>query len=112
MRRHSILIAVACAALPILLATRGASGADAERGRDLYDSRCASCHSESVHGRKKRVATDFNDVRRWVARWSGSLALQWGEEEIDDVTLYLNNAYYRHPCPPSACKVVSLAPSP
>lgn len=107
-RRHSILIAVVVlVALAILFATRSASGADAVRGRALYELRCGSCHSESVHDRAKRVATDFQDVRRWVNRWNATLDLRWEPEEVDDVTLYLNATYYRYPCPPSVCKVVS-----
>jgi hypothetical protein len=112
LRRHSVFLAVVLAStLVILFSARGASGADAQRGGALYESRCGNCHSESVHGRSKRVATDFDEVRRWVGRWNKNLDLQWGEEEVDDVSVYLNNTYYRYPCPPDVCKVVSLAPS-
>jgi len=111
LRPHWIsLPAVVIATLVILFAPRNASGADAERGRALYESRCGTCHSESVHGRKKRLATDFGDVRRWVNRWNENLGLRWGDEELDDVSVHLNNTYYRYACPPSVCKVVSLAP--
>lgn len=107
-RRHSILIAVVVlAALLVLFATRPASAADAVRGAALYELRCGGCHSESVHGRARRVATDFEDVRRWVNRWNATLALRWEAEEVEDVTLFLNATYYRYPCPPSVCKVVS-----
>lgn len=107
-RRHSIIIAAAVLlALVILFATYSAAGASLERGRALYELRCAGCHSESVHARKKRVAVDFEDVRRWVSRWNETLALSWGEEELDDVAIHLNTAYYRFPCPPRVCKVVS-----
>jgi len=75
--------------------------------RALYELRCLGCHSESVHARAKRTARDFDEVRRWVERWNVSLSLAWSAEEVDDVTLHLNDAYYRYPCPPSACKVVS-----
>jgi mono/diheme cytochrome c family protein len=109
LRRHAVLIAVVVLATPALLfATRSASAADVQRGRALYESRCGTCHSESVHGRAKRVATDFEDVRRWVIRWNTNLGLRWAGEEIDDVSAYLNNTYYRFPCPPTVCKVVSL----
>ena len=108
-RHSSFLAAAATVALAASLAAPGVRAGDAGRGRALYESHCASCHSQSVHGREKRVARDFEDVRAWVARWNANLALHWGEEEIEDVTLYLNGAYYRFPCPPSACKVVSLA---
>jgi mono/diheme cytochrome c family protein len=101
---------VVFAALAILLTARGASGADPGRGSALYESRCGTCHSESVHGRKKRVAADFDDVRGWVIRWNENLELHWGDDEIDDVTVYLNNTYYHYTCPPRVCKVVSLAP--
>ena len=112
LRRHCVpAVVLVIAALAILFATRGASGADAQRGGALYESRCGACHSESVHGRAKRVATDFNDVRRWVSRWNENLKLRWGDEEIDDVSVYLNKTYYRYPCPPQVCKVVSLAPT-
>jgi len=103
--KNTILAAVGFA---ILLAARGVPAADPDRGRELYESRCGECHSESVHGRAKRVAADFADVRGWVSRWNKNLALRWGDAEIDDVSVYLNNTYYRYPCPREVCKVVSL----
>jgi len=103
--RLAAIGALACAAalaVPLI-----ATPADVSRGRALYELRCQGCHSESVHARVKRSARDFDDVRRWVARWNASLSLNWDAEEIDDVTLHLNNTYYRYPCPPTVCKVVS-----
>lgn len=82
-----------------------AAGADAERGRALYETRCDGCHAESVHGRARREASSFESIRGWVRRWSGNLGLKWTAEEIDDVTVYLNGRYYRFACPPAACKV-------
>jgi hypothetical protein len=111
LRRHLIPLAmVLVPTFAFLFAPPIAAAADAARGAALYESRCGSCHSESVHGRAKRVAKDFDDVRGWVRRWNDNLSLHWGDEEIDDVSMYLNNTYYKYPCPPSICKVVSLAP--
>jgi mono/diheme cytochrome c family protein len=93
--------------LVALLASPLAPGADEERGRALYELRCGTCHSESVHGRQKRVAADFHEVRAWVGRWSAHLGLRWTSEEIDDVAVHVNNAYYRYKCPPHVCTVVS-----
>lgn len=86
-----------------------ASGADAGRGRALYETRCDSCHAESVHGRARREASGFESLRGWVRRWSGNLGLKWTDEEVDDVAVYLNGRYYRFACPPSACKVTGQA---
>jgi mono/diheme cytochrome c family protein len=92
-------------ALLLLAPCRDAGAADAARGRTLYDARCNSCHAESVHSREKRAATDFDEIRGWVRRWSGNLGLQWTEAEIEDVSAWLNTRYYRFSCPPPACTV-------
>jgi hypothetical protein len=94
--------AAACAAAP-------ARAADAQRGAALYGTSCGSCHTQSVHGREKRAARDFDEIRGWVKRWSSSLRLRWTADEVEDVTLFLNDTYYKYPCPPQACRVVSLA---
>jgi mono/diheme cytochrome c family protein len=109
---HAIAHAAALAAmLAVVPASRAAHAADPGRGAALYELRCGGCHSESVHGRKKLAARDFSEIRGWVVRWSENLKLAWSVEEIDDVSVYLNNTYYRYPCPPQVCKVVSLAPA-
>jgi len=107
--RIAAACAVACAAA--LTPAPAAAQPDISRGRALYELRCQGCHSESVHARVKRTAKDFEDVRRWVERWNTSLSLRWEAQEVDDVSLYLNGAYYRYPCPPAFCRVVSLAPA-
>lgn len=111
---HWVLAAVVIAAtLLLLFATRSASGeparaaANAWHGRTLYVARCGGCHSDSVHGRAKREAADYPAIRAWVARWKDTLALDWSAEDVEDVTVYLNGTYYRFPCPPTACTVVS-----
>jgi mono/diheme cytochrome c family protein len=81
-----------------------APAADAERGRNLYESHCAQCHAESVHGREKRAATDFESARSWVRRWGANLGLAWTDDDVNDVTVYLNSRYYRFRCPATVCK--------
>lgn len=90
------LVAAACAALP-------AQAADASRGKILYETRCNACHKASVHLREARKASSFKGVREQVARWSAELRSGWSADEIDDVTLYLNNRYYGFPCPDAVC---------
>jgi len=106
--RASALLAASLALLA-LAAGQASHAADPRRGRALYELHCGFCHSESVHGRAKRVAADFEAIRGWVTRWSRHLKLEWSAEDIANVTVYLNETYYHHPCPPSVCKVVSDA---
>lgn len=97
----------AAALVAAALAWPVAAATDPNRGRALYELRCTSCHSESVHGRVKRAAADFDAVRGWVARWNRDLGIGWSASEIDDVAVWLNMTYYRYPCPAPACRVAS-----
>jgi hypothetical protein len=111
--RPATRIALALFLPPAAFAGAGdAVAADSARGRALYELHCDGCHAESVHGRKKRVATDFESVRAWVGRWNTTLKLKWSAEEVDDVAQHLNATYYRYPCPATVCKVVSGSPRP
>ncbi len=91
-----VLLGAACA-------VASAQAADADRGKILYDAGCVACHKTSVHQRKARQATSFKGVREQVARWSAEVRSGWSRDEIDDVTLYLNNRYYGFPCPDAVC---------
>jgi hypothetical protein len=91
-----------------LAGTSAAGAADAERGRLVYEAKCGGCHNDSVHGREKRVAHDFEEVRGWVLRWSANLGLAWTNDEVDDVTVHLNARYYRFRCPASVCSATGM----
>lgn len=100
------LVPIAAATLfaVALSGSMSAAAVDADRGRVLYESRCEGCHAASVHGREKRVATDFESARAWVRRWSANLGLGWTDDDVIDVTVYLNDRYYRFRCPATVCK--------
>ena len=83
--------------------TGSASAADAARGKLLYDTRCGACHNTSVHQSTSRKATSLPGVRAQVVRWGEQLGTSWGTEDIEDITTYLNDLYYRLPCPPATC---------
>jgi mono/diheme cytochrome c family protein len=75
-----------------------------QRGRALYDTRCIGCHDRSVHQRESRLAQDFPSLRAQVIRWNANIGGEWRSEEIDQVAAYLNDRYYKFPCPPEICK--------
>lgn len=88
----------------VMCVPASAHGADTDRGRALYEARCDLCHSTSVHVRESRKAISFEGVRAQVARWNGELGGAWSADDINDVTVYLNNRYYFFPCPESVCR--------
>lgn len=80
------------------------TAADAARGGMLYEMRCKACHASSVHKPGARKAKSFDALRAQVLRWSAEAGGRWTADEIDDVTLYLNQRFYRFRCPQSVCK--------
>jgi len=100
MRFMTLVLAIGA----LLCGSGPAFGADGGRGKALYEARCDLCHRSSVHAREARVATSFGALRAQVERWNAELGGAWSRDDIDDVTLYLNNRYYFFPCPESACR--------
>jgi mono/diheme cytochrome c family protein len=98
----SAVLAAAATAAFVLPAAASAQALD--RGRALYETRCVACHERSVHQRTSRRAPDFAALRREVERWAGTAGGEWKTEEIDQVTVYLNDRYYKYPCPPTVCR--------
>lgn len=88
---------------PDVGAQAGSARGDLARGRLLYETHCGSCHDRSVHGRTERSARSFEEIRAYVARWQREIGAGWQSDDIDAVTAYLNERYYRHPCPSDVC---------
>ena len=67
------------------------------RGELLYSTHCNACHASKIHWREKKLATDWRSLKAQVRRWQANTGLGWSEEEVTDVTRYLNAAYYHFP---------------
>ncbi len=74
--------------------TSPATPPPAPRGRQLYENHCIACHDSVVHVRNARKAKNLAALRGWVVRWSGELELKWGDSEVTDVVMYLNEQFY------------------
>jgi len=88
-------------ALWLLLGTQTLAHAQETRGESrgglLYETHCSACHASKIHWRKQRLATDWNSLKAQVRRWQASIGLNWSDEEITEVTHYLNRIHYRFP---------------
>ena len=89
----------------VFAATAQAQSVDAARGRDLYEQSCGTCHGKSVHDRNPRSARSIDGIRGFVQHWSTAIGARWSAEEIDAVTLYLNQRYYHYPCAHADCRL-------
>lgn len=72
-----------------------AQGAPSEsRGGLLYSTHCSACHASTIHWREQRLVTDWNSLKAQIDLWQFYIGLDWLEEDIVDVALYLNAHYY------------------
>lgn len=78
------------------------------RGELLYSTHCISCHASQIYWRDKKAANDWASLKFQVRRWQGATGLGWSEDDIDDVTRYLNESIYRYA--PSANSVTRDVP--
>jgi mono/diheme cytochrome c family protein len=82
--------------LAILAALYGSAGpAQAQsRGELLYETNCVACHNEKMHWRAGRRANDWYSLEAQVRRWQQAASLGWRDEDIIEVTRYLNERFY------------------
>ena len=66
-------------------------------GALLYETHCIGCHSKQIHWRERKLATDWASLAAQVRRWQANTGLQWTNEEVDEVTRYLNRTIYMFP---------------
>ena len=70
------------------------------RGELLYSIHCLGCHTEKMHWRDARAATDWPGVVAQVRKWQSASSLLWDEQDVLAVARYLNDSFYH--VPPSA----------
>lgn len=76
-----------------------ATAEEFNRGQALYENHCQFCHANWAHSREGRVVTSYVGLRIRVKSWSEHSGLAWSDEDIDAVTRYLNQRFYRLPNP-------------
>jgi mono/diheme cytochrome c family protein len=70
---------------------------DTTRGAMLYDNHCIQCHTEQVHWREKKLASDWQSLIVQVDRWQRTSGLLWSKNDIEEVSRYLNGKFYHYP---------------
>jgi mono/diheme cytochrome c family protein len=86
---------IALAMFPVAIALGGpVLGADAERGRALYENHCMVCHTSKVHRREPRLAADSAQLFTIVDRWQTEQGLRWSRNDVDDVVYFLKLTQY------------------
>ena len=93
-----VLAGVAIFASSMQAQPRAPSAAPA-RGQLLYEAHCIECHNSQVHWRSAAAAHDWNSLHAQVNHWQGTANLGWSEDDVTEVTRYLNETIYKFAMP-------------
>lgn len=74
-----------------------AVGLDAHPGKTLHDAHCISCHDAKVYTRPERKVLDYTQLAAQVKRCDANLGSRLFDEDLAQITDYLNQAYYKYP---------------
>lgn len=86
---------ILCLALAVSALLPPVEAADADNAQKLYDQNCISCHGPEIYTREDRKVTSLPGLQRQVQRCELALGLKWFDEDINDMTRFLNERYYR-----------------
>lgn len=68
----------------------------APSGKDLHDSKCLTCHSTSVYTRSNRQTNSYAMLSQRVNMCArGAAKADWSDKQINSVTDYLNERFYK-----------------
>jgi len=80
----------------LLLLAATARAQNIDRGRLLYETHCASCHTERLHEREKSLIRSYADLRREVgARAALVTNRRFTPDELEDIIEFLDRTHYR-----------------
>jgi len=82
------------ASLLLLLLALPLQAQDLQRGKLLYETHCATCHTERLHGREKTAVKNMADLRDMVALWAKQTKRSFTPDELEDVVQHLNRSHY------------------
>lgn len=91
MRRASI---AALFSLFLLAPPANALTGDPVRGEKLH-AKCLDCHGTGIYAPGKKKITSLKALRKEVKRWGTYYAPALSEQEIEDITAWLNERFYK-----------------
>ena len=83
-----------CYTISILFFT-STQATEVENGKILHNGNCLRCHDVSKYTRKNRIIKNFQQLHERVKQCEIMAELMWFDEEIENVTAYLNLEFYK-----------------
>jgi len=93
MNTHGKSLCVLAGALLLVGCTAVPKG-DPVRGMEVHKV-CLNCHGTELYTSPKRKIASLDALRKDVVRWGDYYAPALSEQDVDDVTAYLNRDFYK-----------------
>ena len=90
--------------LAMFLLCSAAQAQDISRGQLLYETHCASCHTERLHDREHSTIRSYGALRAEVGKRAAMTNRQFSPDELEDVIEFLDRSHYRLDLPLPAQK--------
>ena len=79
----------------LLTASPSLLAIDINHGKQLQQQNCMSCHDDGMYTRENPRVTTHDALHQQVQRCETTLDLKWFPEDVDAVTEYLNQTFYK-----------------
>jgi mono/diheme cytochrome c family protein len=83
------------ASLLLPLAAFAQPGPDISRGQLLYETHCATCHTERLHHRESSTIRSYGALRAEVGRRAALVPRRFEPQELEDIIEFLDRSHYR-----------------
>jgi hypothetical protein len=90
---HSLLRT--CFTVCLVISSQPLLAIDISHGKLLQQQNCMSCHDDGMYTRENPRVTTHDALHSQVQRCETTLDLTWFPEDVDAVTDYLNQTYYK-----------------
>lgn len=81
--------------LAALLLAGAAHAQNIDRGRLLYDTHCATCHTERLHTRERSIIQSYGALRAEVGKRAAMTNRRFSPDELEDIIEFLDRSHYR-----------------
>ena len=89
-------LAIGLALSSLLISTTAYADGNAAKGKALFTgSKCGTCHGNEIYTSKDRTVKSLKALEAAVRLNDSKLNTNWFDEDVKDVTAYLNQQYYK-----------------
>ncbi len=89
------LLLLNCAISLLILFHPVINAVDIENGKTLHNENCTRCHQPDIYTHENSMIHSYTELNERIRQCEIMAEMAWFDDEINDVTAYLNETYYK-----------------